>query len=79
MINLLKKIVIEIMFKTVIVGAFLGILVGMFILYIADTYCGFRGIEMMTWLQANTDVYLMIKLWFGCWAIAGIVAKILPW
>lgn len=73
MLNFIKKVIIGFIFKQIIIGALLGLSVGLIIACII----GFiYNIDLLTLYYQNyniSTIYLIV------WMISGAIAKILPW
>lgn len=77
--KIFKKIVLDFVLKTVIIGAILGTLTGIGVVFIAYAVCDLYQLPYLEQLQTSTNIETIVTLYIGGWGIAGIVAKLLPW
>ena len=75
----LKKFIINIVLKMVVTGAILGVLVGDLVLIVSYKICDTYQLTYIKDLLASPNIYGIATLYFGCWALAGLIAKVLPW
>ena len=71
----IKKIIFSLIFKNILFGACLGLLVGGVLILFGDiTYY-----PIIPWIQTNLAGWFKLEHWYCIWACAGIIAKSLPW
>ena len=75
----LKKFIINIVLKMVFSGAILGVLVGGLVGIVGYVICDLYQLSYIKDLLTSPDIYDIATLYFGCWASAGLIAKVLPW
>ena len=75
----LKKFIINIVLKMVFTGAILGVLVGGLVGIVGYVICDIYQLTYIKDLLASPNIYGIATLYFGCWALAGLIAKVLPW
>ena len=71
--NLIKKLLFSLIFKNVLIGAVVGLLIGGLLIVIGDiTYY-----PIIPWIQMNLADWFMLEHWYCIWGLAGIIAKLL--
>lgn len=76
MLNWIKTLGLIKIFKNIILGALLGVYVGIGIMIVSECI----GYPVMDLIH-NVAPWFLVEYWYICWTVAGagIIAKILPW
>ncbi len=78
-LEFIKKMLFKTILGTIIMGAFLGVVVGICVACIVYGLCDLYQLPYATSLLTNANFETIAMLYIGGWGIAGIVAKVLPW
>lgn len=77
--KIIKNFIFKILVSNIVIGAIAGVLFGIIFLFVGYAICDLYSAPYATQIIESEHCYKILMTYFCGWAIAGIVAKVLPW